>query len=366
MIEHKVQGSSKNRFYILDVMRFLAALAVVFYHYSIYFEGTLFESVIPAANYGYLGVPFFFMLSGFVITASAQNRTAVQFVLSRAARLYPAFWACLLFTVAVVFYFKDGGIGLSQIFINSTILNDYLGVKNIDEVYWTLQAEIKLYGCIFVLLALNLFKYIKSWLSAWLLLAVGYHFFNQPFFLGWFINPSYSFYFIGGVCSYLLYQNKRDYYVLCVFAIAMVFSSFKASHQVVDFYSVSGVGGQYIAASVVAVFYIFFMMLSFGLCNLKPYKIYALMGAVSYPLYLCHNRAGKSLIDFLSQSLPVGVTLVVVVLFLLAISLLIHISIERNLSRIMLKIGNAFIQRVVGLVGRNKVALHSIKVNIEK
>lgn len=168
MNENKIQDLSKNRFYILDVMRFWAALAVVFYHYSIYFRGTFFEVSTPIANYGYLGVPFFFMLSGFVITASAQNRSAIQFALSRIARLYPAFWACLLFTCAIVVYLKGDGISVGQAIVNSTMLNDYLGVKNIDDVYWTLQAEIKFYGCIFVLLALNLYKYVKTWLVGWL------------------------------------------------------------------------------------------------------------------------------------------------------------------------------------------------------
>jgi peptidoglycan/LPS O-acetylase OafA/YrhL len=50
MSENKLQLSPKNRFYILDVMRFLAALTVVFYHYSIYFDGTLFEAATPVAN----------------------------------------------------------------------------------------------------------------------------------------------------------------------------------------------------------------------------------------------------------------------------------------------------------------------------
>ena len=296
------------------------------------------------------------MLSGFVITASAQNRSAIQFALSRMARLYPAFWACLLFTCAIVFYVNGGGISFKQAVVNSTMLNDYLGVKNIDDVYWTLQAEIKFYGCIFVLLALNLYKYVKTWLAVWLSLAILFHFYSQPFFLGWLINPSYSFYFIGGVCSYLLYENKRNYFILCVFAVAMLFSALKASLQVADFHSVSGPFEQYIAASVVLVFYVFFMCLSFGVLNLKPNRIYALIGAVSYPLYLCHNRAGKALIDFFSQTLPMTLTITLVISFIFAISLLVHFIVERNLSRAILQVGNTLTQRVRSLLARNKAS----------
>lgn len=346
--------TKKNRFHILDIMRFLAALAVVFYHYSIYFDGTFFEVSTPLANYGYLGVPFFFMLSGFVITASAQNRSAIQFALSRVARLYPAFWACLLFTCAIAIYFKGGGIGFEQAVVNSTMLNDYFGVKNIDDVYWTLQAEIKFYGCIFVLLALNLYRYVKTWLMVWLCSAILFHFYNQPFFLGWLINPNYSFYFIGGVCSYLLYENRRNYLILSIFAIALIFSAIKASHQVADFYLASGTYGKYIASGVVVMFYAFFMCLSYGLLNLKPYKIYALMGAISYPLYLCHNRAGKALIDYFSQSLPMAASISLVIFLILSVSLFVHFLIERNLSSAILKSGNAKIQRATGLFTRKK------------
>ena len=346
----------KNRFYILDVMRFLAALAVVFYHYSIYFDGTLFEAATPIANYGYLGVPFFFMLSGFVITASAQNRSAIQFALSRIARLYPAFWACLLFTCVIAIYFKAGSIGFGQTAVNSTILNDYFGVKNIDDVYWTLQAEIKFYGCIFVLLALNLYKYVKAWLVVWLCSAILFHFYSQPFFLGWLINPNYSFYFIGGVCSYLLYENKRSYFIFSIFSVALIFSAIKASNQLADFNLASGVFGEYIASGVVVMFYVFFMCLSYGVLNLKPYKIYALMGAISYPLYLCHNRAGKTLIDSFSQSLPMATTIILVIFLILVVSLSVHFIIERNLSAAILQMGNTLIQRAKNLLTRKKAS----------
>ena len=90
--------------------------------------------------------------------------------------------------------------------------------------------------------------------------------------------------------------------------------------------------------------------------NSKPYRIFALMGAVGYPLYLCHNRAGKARIDFFSQSLPMAATIVLVILFIFAVSLLVHFIVERNLSRAILQIGNTLIERVTGLLGLNKAS----------
>src|SRR5690606_11316342 len=127
-----------NRFYVLDGLRFIAAIAVLLYHYSIYFDvnHVLLRNV---SAFGYLGVHFFFILSGFVIAASAQNRNAIDFALARAARLYPAFWAALVFTVAVS-VLQTPNINIGEILMNATIINDYFSIPNFDGVYWTLPA----------------------------------------------------------------------------------------------------------------------------------------------------------------------------------------------------------------------------------
>src|SRR5690606_6005211 len=150
---------------------------------------------------------------------------------------------------------------------NATILNDYVGVANIDDVYWTLQAEIKFYACIFLLLLLGIFRYTKIWLSLWLLVAVCYQFFEQPFFMGWFINPGYSFYFIGGVCSYLLYKNRTDSYTVGLLIISLLFSGVLSAKQIYQFYPSASESDGYIAALIVATFYLFFFLLSRGMLN---------------------------------------------------------------------------------------------------
>src|SRR5688572_28370593 len=80
----------------LDLLRFLAAAAVMLYHYG--FRGSAgadrylefrFDALGPVCRYGYLGVPLFFMISGFVILMSAVGKSPREFVATRAARLYP-------------------------------------------------------------------------------------------------------------------------------------------------------------------------------------------------------------------------------------------------------------------------------------
>ena len=95
------------RFYEIDLLRFLAALSVVFYHYTYrgFTQGNYspleFPEIGRVTRYGYLGVELFFIISGYAVLLSAQGKTVRQFFLSRITRLYPAFWvACTLtFTV---------------------------------------------------------------------------------------------------------------------------------------------------------------------------------------------------------------------------------------------------------------------------
>ncbi|MBE8716035.1 acyltransferase family protein [Cellvibrio polysaccharolyticus] len=326
----------KNRFNILDPLRFFAAMSVLVYHYSIFLKHSGAEWLLHTLSFGYLGVNFFFLLSGFVIIASAQNRNAIDFAVSRVIRLYPAFWICLLITVAAIYFIEEKKISIFDVLANASILNDYLGVKNIDGVFWTLQAEIKFYGCIFLLILTGLIRFIRTWLLVWLLLSILYHFYEQPFFLSWFISPGYSFYFIGGVCCYQLYK-RRDPLILSILVISMIFSIIKSSSQIYDFFPGAGGLDEMIAAAIISIFFLTFYLLSMGLLNFQPRRYFLLLGAISYPLYLIHNRAGKIVIEEFLQIMSPVCSVLLVSVIVIAASFLVHIIFEKPMSATMKK-----------------------------
>lgn len=326
----------QNRFNLLDPLRFVAAMSVLIYHYSIFLQDSAPEWVLHIFSYGYLGVNFFFLLSGFVIIASAQNRRAIDFVISRAIRLYPAFWICLLITLVAVYFFQDQKIPIFDTLANASILNDYLGVSNIDGVYWTLQAEIKFYACIFLLMLTGLLKFIRTWLLIWLALSILYHFYQQPFFLSWLISPGYSFYFIGGVCCYQLYK-ERDIFITIILVVALVFAIIKSTTQTYNFFPSANTTDLIITAGIISTFFMTFYLLSLGFFNLARHRYFLLLGAVSYPLYLIHNRAGKAVIEELLQTMSPVLTVILVSAIAIVLSLLIHILFEKRMST-MLKI----------------------------
>lgn len=334
--QHPPQLETKNRFHLLDMLRLVAAFGVVLYHYCIYLDKQEFNGFISLCNFGYLGVNFFFMLSGFVIMASAENRGAIAFAISRAQRLYPAFIACLLITAATVWWMKGYLISPAQLFWNATILNDYLRIPNIDGVYWTLQAELKFYGCVFALLLLRVLPHWRYWLVTWLLMAIVFHFSRQPFFMGWFINPEYSFYFIGGVCAYLLHKLPGNRLLQCIFLVSLIFAVLKAGPQTQEFMTQTSRGDHLVAQAIVVVFFAFFYLLSLGKMNLRKVPWWwVYLGALSYPLYLIHNRAGKAVIEYFRGQIEMGWLLAIVIAGLLMVCLVVHLGVEKPFNKLL-------------------------------
>lgn len=86
-------ADSKVHYELLDGLRGVAALLVIWYHV---FEGYAFAGggLITTFNHGYLAVDFFFMLSGFVISYAYDDRlrhtlSVKDFFKRRLIRLHP-------------------------------------------------------------------------------------------------------------------------------------------------------------------------------------------------------------------------------------------------------------------------------------
>lgn len=94
MIQSKISSSAysdtKPHYEILDGLRGVAALMVIFYHI---FEGFATSPIDQHFNHGYLAVDFFFILSGFVIGYAYDDRwktmNTKEFIKRRLIRLHP-------------------------------------------------------------------------------------------------------------------------------------------------------------------------------------------------------------------------------------------------------------------------------------
>jgi peptidoglycan/LPS O-acetylase OafA/YrhL len=103
----KIFEDAKPHYEILDGLRGVAALLVLWYHVHEGFSFASGASVIEGINHGYLAVDFFFMLSGFVISYAYDDRLGKSLNLSeffkrRLIRLHPmvvlgAIWGAVCF-----------------------------------------------------------------------------------------------------------------------------------------------------------------------------------------------------------------------------------------------------------------------------
>lgn len=164
---------ASDRLLPLDGLRGLAALLVVGYHYTTRYQ-ELFGHPAPlrlSLPLGHYGVQLFFVISGFVIFMTLERTQDWRdFLVSRFARLFPAYWVAVLLTWLVVWRFSLPGreVPASAMWINLTMLQGWLHAPHVDGVYWTLTVELAFYAMVLCLHALRLLPRLPLVVAGWL------------------------------------------------------------------------------------------------------------------------------------------------------------------------------------------------------
>jgi peptidoglycan/LPS O-acetylase OafA/YrhL len=150
----------KEHYFGVDLLRFFAALMVVLNHFGVFAwnrpavdangKWLAFPEVVSASWYGWVGVQIFFVISGFVIAASAQKATPTGFLKHRIIRVFPTLWICSTLAFAVLLCSGQPFSILLPAYIRSLFLSP-VG-PYIDGVVWTLVVEAAFYFLIFLTL----------------------------------------------------------------------------------------------------------------------------------------------------------------------------------------------------------------------
>lgn len=125
-LDSAFKGKENN----LTFIRLIAALAVIYGHTPAIVAGTSADWVSRTTGYAFLGgvaVDLFFIISGFLVTASILKNGLRSYLISRILRIFPALWVNL-----IVVTFLVGGLltslTASEYFTSSEVWNYFTGL----------------------------------------------------------------------------------------------------------------------------------------------------------------------------------------------------------------------------------------------
>lgn len=318
-------ADSKPHYALLDGLRGAAALMVVWYHV---FEGFAFAegSAIDVFNHGHLGVDFFFILSGFVISyaydsrwqAGSKNRlTMGSFFKRRLIRLHPMLimgaiigfitfliqggvkwdgtatplsWTIVALVLAMLFIPAYPGAGYDvrgngEMFsLNGpswSLFFEYIG--NIVYALFIRRLGNKALALLTTLLGVAWVWFVATDVSGYDMIGIGWTL-DEANFFGGFLRMMFPF-----TLGMLMARNFKPYKIPGIFWISIVvlFSLFS-----VPAFAKSGsisINGIYELACIMIVFpAIVWLAASGSTTDVVSTKVCKFLGDISYPLYIVH------------------------------------------------------------------------------
>ena len=358
------EGHRAERLPTLDFLRFVAAAMVVLFHYTFRgavdgaYTSTPFPEVDAWTRYGSLGVDLFFMISGFVIllTVDAGRGNPAHFVASRISRLFPAFWAAATVTFLVcLFAAPPFAVSARDYLLNLGMFPSWLGAPYVDGVYSTLETELTFYLLVLGYLLFLWQRLRLEWLLlGWLLLVAAF----VPNELGpsrvrALLMVDAAPFFIGGCTFYRIWRDRWTPFRAILVGGAWLAAAVVAGRDAVAISASYGTEVSSVVSSAI-------VSLGFGvflaLC-LRPSWFHlggrraTLLGALTYPLYLIHQKIGYLVINatdpVVGRWLAFGLAIAVAV----GLAVTIHLLIERRFNsrfRRWLEPRLALLSRVAG------------------
>lgn len=326
MTNSSVTEKRTGRILELDVLRGLAALAVVLYHYTVRFDEVYTHTADMQLFFapGQYGVNLFFMISGFVIIMTLEKtRYWMDFLISRFSRLFPAYWVAIVVTFLVVLAAGLPGreVSLTAAEINLSMLQFLVHAPHVDGVYWTLELELCFYVLMFLLYLLHQIRNVEYIATAWLLMLAAVHIANAsnmihvPDTLATMLLLDFAQLFVAGI---IFYRVSQEGWAPLRAAVLL-----------------SCLGFQYLASDAETTLAMALFMLLFALAisgRLAPIATRPLvyLGSVSYSLYLVHQNVGFVALRWLyEQGIHPYLGIALAILVVLGIASIITFLVEK-------------------------------------
>jgi peptidoglycan/LPS O-acetylase OafA/YrhL len=304
----------------VDILRFLAAVLVMVYHYGFWVwaypdgisaqatGGVPPQPVIGAwVGSGWVGVEIFFVISGFVIAFSAEKSTPLRFFEARVKRLAPAVWICAPVTAVLLL-----AIGLSWptdavVRLVRTGLFVPYGPW-VDSVYWTLGIEIAFYAIVWILLRLGRFHMMET--VAIVIGLVSTLFWCLYYPLGWadfaetrwlqLTLVHHGCFFAVGVLLWLM-RFKALTIPRLAFCLLFLGGGVLQIASSVDVHSIK-VNAVMPYAPPILIFLVAIALMAWSLRLDLSWSGWRRIGLMTYPLYLIHDVVGAAMLGALVRA----------------------------------------------------------------
>jgi peptidoglycan/LPS O-acetylase OafA/YrhL len=297
------------RFGAIHGMRGIAAMSVVLYHLSGNLQpelGTFLPNILTVLfSYGFIGVPIFFVISGFVISFSIGSESVTSkyvgnFILRRSVRLDLTYWASIFFALLLIFI-KNIILGEQEdmpstfnIFLHMFYLQELLNAEPIiSVVYWTLCLEVQFY--LFYVFSVWFSQKISSSnatiINLLIIIPLGIYSITLDLGMtktginGLFIS-NWHYFLMGVLVSQAIRKIPFSSYLLLIWL--MIEITFQIGLEV-KAYAIAGI---FSAAAI-------FSMWKFDVLNsFFTGRVLSYFGTISYTLYLVHPDIGWKVISF--------------------------------------------------------------------
>ncbi|MEL7038538.1 MAG: acyltransferase [Cyanobacteria bacterium J06592_8] len=286
--------TSKNRNAWLDTLRGFSAIWVVLYH----FNGRIPEQdnlYYQFARLGYIGVPIFFIISGFCIQLAAKrSKSMSDFFWRRFSRIYPPYLASIFVVVLSIVILKlligpndlvQWPQNFQEWFATLTVTTSPASsVKTVNWVYWSLTYEIFFY------LVLGLTLIYKPLNLPIIYIVTGLSFIPALYQIpGLFFLDRWCLFLLGiGLYEFLKGQSLQGKFILGLGGVGMLIHTFypiPLDQIRADPSSLS--------IQIASVFTVLSIIFSFKYNSfLNANNILCYVGELSYSLYLLHVPIG--------------------------------------------------------------------------
>lgn len=295
-----------NRMFGLDILRFVLAFGVMIFHFGHFGPTVIGATPIQTelgswTTVGRFGVSVFFVVSGYVITLSVAGRNWRDFLWARTRRLMPALAVCASITVLVILSFEsepDDHFGL--LWLKSLLFYPMIfGGDTLDVSYWSIAYEMQFYAFVALLLFFGTIRYLDIGLLglsiAGVLLAFGFGSIDAARAV---LFPYTSLFALGVLLATRSnYSSLSRWWLLfgvnVAFAVAMAYRFSGLDYDAIGLV-------QAVLAVICAVGLVVYS--SKLRVPRRWQNIATVLGMISYPLYLLHQRIGYAVINGMSDA----------------------------------------------------------------